>query len=87
MPEEGVWVLEKVTPMLDLERTSAEREGLDRLVCGILGTMGLVCFQHIPSLAKHMGQSSTLNHKDNPGKEAVGFSPLFIATWLKAGPR
>ena len=69
-------VLETLTAMPDFEQAASREELLDRLVCGILSTMRIVCFQHIPSLAKHIGQTSTLKHKDNPGKDAVRFNPL-----------
>ena len=77
-------VLERVTSMPDFDRAASGDGGLDRLVCGIFGTMRLVCFQHIPSLAKHIGQTSTMKHTDNPGKDAVGFEPVFVAASLGA---
>jgi hypothetical protein len=86
MPSQNTWgalawcfpkrALKAVTSSTEFERAASGRVALDRLVCGILGTLRFVCFQHLPSLARHTGQVSTLKHRENPGKEAVGFHPM-----------
>lgn len=51
-----------------------QRDGLDRVVGHVLGSRRMVCFQHIPSLSKHIGYESTVNHAQRFGMQAVGWS-------------
>jgi hypothetical protein len=78
--------LEALVAAPEFEHMSCENALLDRLICGVLGKSRLACFQHIPSLAKHIGHVSTLKHVDNPGKEAVGFNLAFRVASLKSKP-